>query len=567
MKTLIIFTLIVLSATPAAAQNLTAAQKEADFRYLASLYNTYYAPLDWKKQAVGFDALDIKPWLDRVAKTTTDLDFYEVCVEYVARLQDTHDAFSLPSDFVAQLGFTTDVYDGVLLIDSISRVLLPIRDYPFGIGDQLISIDGIEAEQLLRDFAVYGTQSNPSGTRRITAARLTIRPQSRIPRAAELGANATVVIKRLNGNTETFTIPWTKTGTPLEVGPVPSPKRATSRKKAADASDEADYMQPLRELQYSGVAGDDTGLNGYGARNPIFLAGLGANFTRRLGGNVNDFFYSGVFRTEGFTIGYIRIPNYAPPSQAVAFAQLDGEIAFMKANTDGLIIDEMRNTGGNLCFGESVATRLIPYQFRATGFAIRAYWNRTLGFYNALVNAKNSNAKPEVILQYEALYNAMLEANREGRVVTAPLPLCTSSLTRDPFMDRDGNVLAYDKPVMMIIDEFSTSTADSVASMFQDAGRGLMYGMRTNGAGGNNTSFDAGVYSEGFTGMTLALQTRKGPVQIPGYPTSDILENTGVHPDIVDDYMTKENLIQNGAPFIANFLRTMAGHIREQRGR
>jgi hypothetical protein len=565
MKTLITLSLIVLSATSAAAQNLTAAQKEADFRYLASLYNTYYAPLDWKKQAVGFDALDIKPWLDRVAKTTTDLDFYELCVEYVSRLQDTHDTFQLPSDFVARLGFTTDVYDGVLLIDSINRTQLPLRDYPFGFGDQLISIDGIEVEQLLRDLAVYAAQSNPSATRRIAAARLTIRPQAVIPRAAELGANATVVIKRLDGNTETYTIPWSKTGTPLEVGPVPSPKRTTSRKKAADA--EPDYMQPLRELQYSGVAaGEDTGLNGYGARNPIFLGGLGANFTRRLGGNANDFFYSGVFRTEGLTIGYVRIPNYSPPSQPVALAQLDAEIAFMKANTDGLIVDEMRNTGGNLCFGENVATRLIPHQFRGTGFALRAFWTRTLGFYSALVNAKNSNAKPEIILQYEALYNAMLEANREGRVVTASLPLCTSSLMRDPFMDRDGNVLAYDKPMMMIIDEFSTSTADSVASMFQDASRGLMYGMRTNGAGGNNTGFDAGVYSEGFTGMTLALQTRKGPVQIPGYPTSDILENTGVHPDIVDDYMTKENLIQNGAPFIGSFLRTMAGYIREQRG-
>src|SRR6058998_535339 len=69
-------------------QGLTPAQKEADFRYLASLYSTYYAPLEWKKQLFGFNALNLKPWLDRVAMTTTDLDFYELCVEYVASLND-----------------------------------------------------------------------------------------------------------------------------------------------------------------------------------------------------------------------------------------------------------------------------------------------------------------------------------------------------------------------------------------------------------------------------------------------------------------------------------------------
>src|SRR5215831_6797837 len=155
MKT-IILSLILISAVPVGhTQNLTPAQKEADFRYLASLYSTYYAPIDWKKQLFNFDALAIQPWIDRVAHTNTDLDFYEVCVAYVASLHDTHDQFSLPSDFVARLGFTTDVYDGVLLIDSLNRTLLPAKDYPFTTGDRLLSVDGRDADMLLQDFAVY----------------------------------------------------------------------------------------------------------------------------------------------------------------------------------------------------------------------------------------------------------------------------------------------------------------------------------------------------------------------------------------------------------------------------
>src|SRR5215831_15667670 len=134
MKKLITVVAFILASYPAFAQGLTPAQKDSDFRYLASLYSTYYAPLEWKNQLFGFNALNLKPWLDRVAQTTTDLDFYELCVEYVASLDDTHDHYSLTSNFSAALGFTTDVYDGVLLIDSINRTLLPSSQYPFAIG-------------------------------------------------------------------------------------------------------------------------------------------------------------------------------------------------------------------------------------------------------------------------------------------------------------------------------------------------------------------------------------------------------------------------------------------------
>lgn len=568
MNKLITFALITVAAVSARAQNLTPAQKESDFRYLASLYTVYYAPLEWKKQLFGFDALDIKPWLDRAAKTATDLDFYEVCVEYIASLNDTHVPFSIPSDFVARLGFTVDIYDGVLLIDNLDRTALPLRDYPFVIGDELISVDGVNVEQLLKDFVKYSPQGNPRSARRLAAQRITTRAQSRMPHANSVGEKANVVIKRQNGNMETYSIPWVKTGTPIEVGPVSSPATARVKSRVVSSNREPEYMKALTELQFSGVIEPtDLGVNNYGSRNPIYLGSLGpaTNFTRRLGGLASDFFYSGIFKRDELTFGYIRIPNYSPPSQPLALQQLDSEIAYMNVNTDGLIVDDMRNTGGLLCFGENVMTRLVPYKFRATGFALRAYWSRILGFYNALVAAKNNNSPPEVILQYEIIYNAMVAANKESRGLTDSLPLCTSSLMRDPFMDRDGTVLAYKKPIMMLIDEFSTSTADSVPGMFKDAGRGLLFGMRTNGAGGNNISLDAGAYSEAVTGMTLALQTRKSSIEATGYPSTIFIENAGVQPDFVDDYMTKDNLLRNGAQFVADVLEAMAAYTREHR--
>jgi C-terminal processing protease CtpA/Prc len=119
--------------------------------------------------------------------------------------------------------------------------------------------------------------------------------------------------------------------------------------------------------------------------------------------------------------------------------------------------------------------------------------------------------------------------------------------------------------MMLLIDEFSVSTADSVAGMIQDAGRAVLYGMRTDGAGGNNTSYVAGPFSQGVTGMTIGLQVRQAPIATSDYPTTPYIENVGVRPDVVNDYMTRDNLLQNGAPFVNGFLQAMAAYVRQSR--
>ena len=567
MKTLA--SVLALVAASAAAQNLTPSQKETDFRNLVATINTWYALVDWKKQYLGVDALDLKTWLTRVSQTKTDLDFYELCTEYIYSLQDTHTYYELPSNFIAQLGLGADLYDGVALIEGINRTTLRAADYPFAIGDELVSVDGVPAEELIERFKKYFPEGNDRAARRIAAARLGSRLQAYMPHATDVGASASVVIRRQSGALETYTIPWNKTGVPLEVGPVPSPTFTTSlpkEKSAAAANQKPRYLSDLEELQHSGLDRRRTtlGVLNYGSRNPVFINGLGSGFTRRLGGASADFFYSGVFRQDGLNIGFIRIPSYSPSSQTTALQQLDREIAFFQQNTDGLIVDGMRNPGGNLCFGEQVMRRFSPEPFWATGFALRAMYWRVMFYYQDMIDAKANGASPEVIQQWEQLYAAMADANQKNRGVTEPIPICSSTLRLEPAKDASGNITAYTKPMMMLIDEFSTSTGDSVPSMFQESKRGLLYGYRSNGAGGNNTSVPVGPYSEGLIGVTMGVQVKRTPVSVEGYPTTGVIENVGVHPDIVNDYMTKDNLLQGGAPFVRQFLTEMVNYIRSK---
>src|SRR5437764_12894162 len=91
------------------------------------------------------------------------------------------------------------------------------------------------------------------------------------------------------------------------------------------------------------------------------------------------------------------------------------------------------------------------------------YWRRVLGFYNAYINAVATNQPPDVVAMYRLIYEEMLAANQDGRVVTNPLPLCASSLMRQPLLAADSSLIAYQKPIIVLIDDFSTSTADSFA--------------------------------------------------------------------------------------------------------
>src|SRR4029077_20653638 len=177
MKILRIVSLVLFMEAICPGQ-MTSAEKAADFTQLAATYAVNYGPLDWKRTALNFDLLKIGDWLDKAMKTQDDLDFYELCVAYVSSLNDAHDVFVLPSDFLAELGFSVDIYDGKTLIDSINRNRLPLRRFPFQIGDELVSLDGVAAQDLIQSLTPYSIAGNQLSTRRIAASSITLRDQS-----------------------------------------------------------------------------------------------------------------------------------------------------------------------------------------------------------------------------------------------------------------------------------------------------------------------------------------------------------------------------------------------------
>ncbi|MFN7934014.1 MAG: S41 family peptidase [Bryobacteraceae bacterium] len=571
---------LILLQLPAPAQ-LTTAQKLFDFQGLASLYAKRYAPASWKTQALGVNPLDITPWMDRVRQAKTDIDFFEVMMEYTASFQDGHTTYVVPSNFMADLGISVDLYDNKLLVETVNRSRYPQDAFPFGTGDELVSIDGRLAEDLIRDNLRFRREGTERASRRFAADWVVRRPQSVFPRAVELPDLSDVVIRRANGNLESYRMTWLKTGHPLvNVAPTPVPKGTPGAAIAPETSPE----NLLTEFQNFGFSEYDTSRHtrelfdeNQNSVAHLFVAGLAARppyfdlpqgFVVRRGSAAADNFHSGYYESGGRKIGYIRIPRFSPASPPVAVAEFAAEIQFFQANTDGLVVDVTRNTGGG-CISFDYLSYLIPYSFTT----FRAELLPTLEEINSaeagLRAAKQSNAESWIIETYQNLYDVLTNAAATNRTLSAPIPLACGSVTYPaptetgvPARDSSGNMLAYTKPMILLADEMSASMGDIFAAMFQDNHRGPVVGVRTDGRGGGAAGFYlAGFYSEGLASNTRALVVRKKVSSTPGLPASPYIENIGVEPDIPLDFMTRENLMQRGKPFVDKFTQIILAEI------
>jgi hypothetical protein len=576
--------LLVLApfATPA-QEALTAKQRIADLEQLASFYAKNYAPYEWKRDVVGFDLLRLTPWLQRV-QHADDLEFQEALIEYVASLNDAHDVIAFPTTFFASLGFTVDIYDGKVLIDSINRILLPVAQFPFNIGDELVSVDGASAQQLVVSFRKYAIAANQRSTDRVAASRIVSRSQQIMPHTPDLGTHATIVVRySSDGSLNTFAVPWVKTGIPISSqGPVTSPLRGNGRlfplpsepsAGPASASSSASnplvfqaaevipaddtlpaYMAPIHPLLNASVSKDYFAVLGIGGRFPVWARPAG--FTQRLGAAPTDFFFTGHYTAGGLRIGVIRIPSMAPPSVAAALAQLDSELTFFNANTDALVIDVMRNPGGLVSFVDAISQRFIPAEFQTLGFQIRATGAWLFSFAAQLNAAKaNPTTPPNVIANLQANFDEVLSAYNEGRPLSDPVSLHPlGSLTLQPLQN------AYTKPLIVLVDEFSASGGDAFPAIMQDNNRGPIVGMRTMGAGGSVIQLPATAYTESISRFTVSMMHRGRFIQTPDFPPAPYVENIGVRPDIVIDYMTRANLMTAGAPFVQAFTQVIVDH-------
>lgn len=567
MKTIWLAGLVLGGALTASGQ-LLPAQRWADFEQMAANVARVYAPYEWKRERLGYDALALRPWLDRVWAAQTDLEYFEICAEYLANLRDLHTGFSLPSNHVAEIGVWVDLYDGQVLIDFVDRSELPASQYPFEVGDRVVVVDGQRVEDWVERVSKLQSFGDERATRRWAVDQLFYRTQAAIPTMRmSPGSVATVFIeRRRTGEVERYSLPWKVTGTPYTVsGPVPLPgigiTEAGARGEAGLAEEAEEAPRPRRaaEAFANRAAPRYKRLRGFGSAIPSFE--MPAGFVRRQGQTAGSLIYSGTFEAEEYRIGFLRIPSFPTSTftQSTMLRQIDTELAYFRDNADGLVVDVMRNPGGSVCLTNDILRRLIPVEFRTLADEFRPTLEIVRLFRQDVEDAKFFGADEVTIAFLEGFLRDVETAYYEPRGRTGPLPACGLSLDLQPLP-------GYAGPMLVLIDEFSVSSADAFPAILQDSNRALMYGRRTPGGGGLSMEKPLGIFGEASATLTVTLGIRPKTTDFPGLPRTNTLENNGAWPDFEDDIMTAENLLSGGKPFVEGFTRAMIEHIQRTRG-
>ena len=582
-----------VSLLPLHAQ-MTPDQRVFDLQVLASLYAKQYAPYEWKQNLFGYDMLDLAPWAKRARAAKDDLEYFQILAQYVGSLNDAHDTYFMQSDFAAYLPFNVDIYDGKILIDGIDRGSLPLRKYAFVVGDELVSIDGKPVDDLIAEFMKIDSFANPRSTRRWAVDKLTYRTQASLPRTIELPDNAEIVVRRKSGDMETYNMVWVKSGNAVkQIGPTLSPRlsrhlRQTKAQSILEQSVSAEpsYRKALLGLQHwkgrpkmarfsdtPEIAVDRTGpetenaiADYFGMLNPSFK--MPAGFTQRLGRSRSDYFYSGTFLAQGKRIGYIRISDFEPLPYSllsIPTRQFSTEMAFLNANTDGLIVDVMNNPGGFGCYANDLFSYITTQRFNLIGLELRPTLEWVISLHQAYAAAVDSGATAVELKFLAGILHDVETAYYENRGRTGRIDVCGLTLDQEPARNTQGVLTGYSKPAILLTNEFSTSAGDVFAALFQDNRRGPLVGIRTAGAGGSvNIGVPVGFYSEGSTNVTIGLLSRPISVAVSGYPVTAYIENVGVHPDVVADIMTKDNLDSSGAPFVKAFTDAIVAEINSK---
>jgi len=532
--------IVASSIVPALAQ-LSPDQRVLDFQSVVSFYARNYAPAPWKAESLGFNLFDTAPWTARVRAAKDDLEYLGILLEFVGNFRDTHTSAYVPSTLYARLGFTTDLYDGKVVIDGITRSLLPEADYPFQIGDEVVSVDGKSAEAMIAEYSRYLQLGNPRATRRFAAATIARRYQEYDPRTVELKETATVEIRRAGTEApQTYTIRWTKTGVGVSnFGPIPNLtlSSAFGVERIGDEPPSDFRYSRRRELPAFKRRSEGQFLASIGAVRPGF--DLPETATVRS----NTPVYSALYESDGFKIGFLRVPSFSYGSTSAR--TIAAEIAFYQENADGLVIDIMRNPGGS-CQFDDLAELVIPGKWMSTGDRYRptlsliSSWRSYLGF---------TSGDERASLQEQL--TALESAYAKGDLLAPVFPVCGYSF------ERESPATAFSKPLVVLIDEFSISAADFFAVTLKDNKRGVFVGKRSNGAGGAVT--DGGpisFLSELTTDNTISLGTRPGT-------TDKYFENVGVEPDVELELMTLDNLTSRGKPFVDGFTKVVVDEIKK----
>jgi hypothetical protein len=338
----------------------------------------------------------------------------------------------------------------------------------------------------------------------------------------------------------TVTATWAITGTPvLELDDIAGVMNSDKVVNAlATAEDGASLTEGLKKLSMFNMALPEAmvaemkriGVNDIGSPTSMFKLPEGAK--QIPGISVT----AAVYEAAGKRIGVLRIPSYGEQGLLDVLARA---INTMKDTTDVLVIDQTNNPGGSVSLVSDIISLFADKSYKDMDFEIRPSlpWIKTFQDVNGriaemLQKNPNDQAANALRARFEFLEDELRSAITEKRFTTSPVSL---NLNGTFGMIQPAGAVNYNKPVLLLINEFDFSGGDAFPALMKDNGRVTLFGAQTTGAGGNVREYGPLANSFFKLSLTESLMVR---------PNGEYMENRGIKPDI--EYTVTEDDFMNG---------------------
>ncbi|MCX5796220.1 MAG: protease-like activity factor CPAF [Elusimicrobia bacterium] len=545
---------------------------------VAAVFAEQYAPIEWKKEQFK---LDLKREYDKAKAAIlanpdiSTREFQDLLASLVASMRDYHVSISFDSTERARLPFLVTGAEGKYFLAYIDREQLPEANFPFQLGDEVVTFDGKPTGEAVQQLAAR-LGGNTAGTDlRLAELFLTNRRRSRGDQVPQ--GDVTFSIRGQDGKVVKARMAWDYTpelvpqdvpvrdagllsaDQPAAVAPesaidgsIGAPQLSASSLKSLLSRAVANAIHPLAKLFAE--------MRDEAADNP-FMIGAKKSFVPSLGkvlwqAGEDDPFHAYIFETkDGRKAGFVRIASYeGGAKEAKAFGALTAK--FNKEGIKSLVIDQVNNPGGDVFYMYALLSHLTDKPLKTPHHRLiigenNAKWAADL-LLKVMQGAQGSSAqraapkadaeeKDEeptasgypVTQKFMQLFvrfaQFILKQFDAGKRFT-DLTWINGVDEIDPAPKAEER---YTGPILLLTNELDFSGGDFFPAVMQDNKRVTQMGVRTAGAGGMVMPFELpNQFGIADLNATWSIAERAN-----GKP----IENLGVVPDIPYN-MTQKDL-------------------------
>lgn len=539
LASVLLGSLLVAAAAHADGSALLREELVDNLTFMKGVYRAEYAMQNWKKTYAGWD-LDTQFNLAiATAQSTPNLTVtgaHDIIKSFIYSMKDYHVSVSFQSSEAATLPFTVKgTAAGRYFLAYIDRAKLTEDAFPFSVGDELVSFDGVPTAQAVASVQAEIPANIPETDRQRAELALTSRGGVK---GYKIPQGPVTLAIRPQGSQSVREIQLIWDYTPEKVkdpfGVMEPVGTLMSSKSSLQSAPTSKLLHPVMAIDADALP--------VGSDNP-YLLGARKSFMPALGTKIWEsdpkaIFHAYMYKTaDRRLIGYVRISSYSPDDSGKAEAEFGKLVSMFETATDALVIDQVDNPGGSVFYLYTLASMLTDKPLVAPRHRMALTQADIVDAYKQLATldkvTNDEQAKDALgssLDGYPATYETAQFTKNYLRYLIAEFN-AGRTLTNPYWLQGADHInpaaTHYTKPILLVINNLDFSGGDFFPATMQDNKRVTVFGSRTAGAGGyvNDVNFpnDLGVNAFRVT-ESIAERVDKNPI-----------ENLGVKPDIAYD--------------------------------